>query len=60
MHAAVRMMKQMLSQGIAKERVIQLLQVSIAGTLMQQVTAMNSGYPAAYSFNTLYSVHVIF
>lgn len=60
MHAAVRMIKKMLSQGIAKERVIQLLQVSIADTQMQQVTATNSDYPAAYSCNTLYSVCVIF
>lgn len=41
MNAAVRMIKQMLSQSIAKERVIQLLQVSIADAQMQQVTAMN-------------------
>lgn len=40
--------------------VIQLLQVSIADTQMQQVTSMNLDYPAVYSCNALYSLYAIF
>lgn len=53
------MIKQMLSQGIAKQSITQLMQLSIADTQMQQVTTMNWDYPAAYCWNTFYSVYVI-
>lgn len=46
-------------KALKRKSIIQLLQVSIADTQMQQVTAMNLDYPAAYSYNTLYSVYLI-